>query len=240
MNRSNLKTTIEHSSLDVTILVVLLVVSTACQSAPSVPPGTATPGVIQIGPMRLTHDPTMQEQRLSGTPPSIPKEVPNTPGTSQEEMNLQEVTTLLEARKLAGFDILSPTYLPSGYTLQRYTVLVGKNPPAQEVSAEYISGDYKQLWYLRQIAYSAKDTSNILEFPVGTALVTMVTVRGQQGVWVEATNQGARQTETGEEILVPWNMLLWVEGDYFFWLYSSELPLEENLKVAESLTIATH
>jgi len=239
MNHSNQATTINHSNLGLAILVVLLAVSTACQPTAAIPASTATPNVIQIGPLRLTHDPTLQEQRLSGTPPPTPQEAPSTPSTSQE-LSLQEVTKLAEARKLAGFDIWSPSYLPSGYTLQRYTVLVGKDAPAQEVSAEYISDDYKQLWYLRQIPYSAKDTNNILEFPVGNASVVMVMVRGQQGVWVEATNQGAHQTETGEEILVPWNMLLWVEGDYFFWLYSSELPLQENLKVAESLTETTH
>jgi hypothetical protein len=91
--------------------------------------------------------------------------------------------------------------------LQRYSVLVANSPPAQEVSAEYISGDFKQLWYLRQIPYSVQDTHNVLEFPVGNASIVTVTVRGQQGVWVEATNQGAHLTETGEEILVPWNML---------------------------------
>jgi hypothetical protein len=181
----------------------------------------------------------MQEQRLGGTPPPTPQEVLNTPNSQQVGLQEQQATTLAEARKLAGFDILSPSYLPSGYTLQRYTVLVGKDTPAQEVSAEYISSDYQQLFYLRQISYTASDTSNILEFPVGNAPVTTVKVRGQQGVWVEGTNQGAHQTESGEEVLVPWNMLLWVEGDYFFWLYSSALPLEENLKVAESLRVAT-
>jgi hypothetical protein len=129
--------------------------------------------------------------------------------------------------------------VPSGYTLQRYKVLARKDAPALEVSAEYISEDYQQLWYLRQIPYSAQDATDAHEFPVGNARVTMVTVRGQPGVWVEATNQGAHQTETGEEILVPWNILLWVEGNYFFWLYSSELPLDENLKVAESLSGVT-
>ncbi|HLO14506.1 MAG TPA: DUF4367 domain-containing protein [Anaerolineales bacterium] len=238
MNRSNLKTTIKFSNL--IILVVLLAVSTACQSSPTIPTNSATPDVIQIGPLRLTHDPTMQEQRLSGTPPPTPQEMANTPNAQQASLQEQEATTLAEARKLAGYDILSPSYLPSGYTLQRYTVLVAKDTPAQEVSAEYISSDYKQLFYLRQIPYSAKDTNNILDFPVGKARVAMVKVRGQDGVWVEATNQGAHQTDTGEEVLVPWNMLLWVDGDYFFWLYSSELTLEENLKVAESLTAATH
>lgn len=221
-------------------MVVLLAVSTACQSSAVTEASTAAPNVIQIGPLRLTHDPTMQEQRLSGTPPPTPQEMANTPNAQQASLQEQEATTLAEARKLAGYAILSPSYLPSGYTLQRYTVLVGKDTPAQEVSAEYISSDYKQLFYLRQIPYSAKDVSNILEFPVGNARVTTLKVRDQQGVWVEGTNQGAHQTETGEEVLVPWNMLLWVEDDYFFWLYSSELPLEENLKVAESLTAATH
>jgi hypothetical protein len=237
MNRSNLKTAIKQSSL--AILVVLVAVSAACQPAPTIPTNSATPDVIQIGPLRLTHDPTMQEQRLSGTPPPTPQEMANTPNAQQASLQEQEATTLAEARKLAGFDILSPSYVPSGYTLQRYTVLVGKDTPAQEVSSEYISSDYKQLFYLRQIPYSAKDTNNILEFPIGKARVTTVKVRDQQGVWVEGTNQGAHQTETGEEVLVPWNMLLWVEGDYFFWLYSSELPLEENLKVAQSLTAVT-
>jgi len=236
MNHSNQATTINHPNSGLAILVVLLVISTACQPTTSVPASTATPSVVQIGPFRLTHAPTLQEQRLSGTPPPTPQEAPRT----GQGASIQEAVTLAEARKLAGFDIWSPGYLPSGYTLQRYTVLVGKDAPAQEVSAEYISEDFKQLWYLRQIPYSAKDANNAFKFPVGNARVVTVMVRGQPGVWVEATNQGAHQTETGEEILVPWNMLLWVEGDYFFWLYSSELPLEENLKVAESLTAATH
>lgn len=228
---------IKHSNL--VILVVLLAVSTACQPAPAISTNAATPDVILIGPLRLTHDLTLQEQRLSGTPPPTPQVIVNTPNAQQASLQEQEATTLAEARTLAGFDILSPSYLAEGYTLQRYTVLVGTDTPAQEVSAEYISSDYQQLFYLRQISYSANDTSNILEFPVGNAPITTVKVRNQEGVWVEGTNQGAHQTERGEEVLVPWNMLLWVEGDYFFWLYSSELPLKENLKIAESLRVAT-
>jgi hypothetical protein len=135
--------------------------------------------------------------------------------------------------------LINRALVPSGYTLQRYKVLARKDAPALEVSAEYISEDYQQLWYLRQIPYSAQDTKDAHEFPVGNVRVAMVTVRGQPAVWVEATNQGAHQTETGEEILVPWNILLWVEGNYFFWLYSSELTLDENPKVAESLSGVT-
>lgn len=224
------------SRLSLAISVILLGISTGCQSAVPVPASTATPSAVQIGPFLLTYAPTLQEQRLSGIPPPPSQEAPST----GQGASYQEATTLADARKLAGFDVWSPGYLPSGYTLQRYTVLVGNGAPALEVSAEYISEDYEQLWYLRQIRYSAKDANNAHEFPVGNAHVVTVMVRGQPGVWVEATHQGAHQTETGEEILVPWNILLWVEGDYFFWFYSSELPLDESLKVAESLTELSH
>lgn len=235
MNHSNQATTAHCPNSRLAVLVILLVVSTACQPAISVPTSTATPNVIQIGPFILTHAPTLQEQRLSGTPPPTPQESSST----GQGATYHEAATVAEARKLAGFDVWSPGYLPSGYTLQRYTVLVGSDAPALEVSAEYISEDFEQLWYLRQIPYSTKDANNAHEFPIGNARVVTVTVRGQPGVWVEATNQGAHQTETGEEILVPWNILLWVEGGYFFWLYSSELSLEDNLQVAESLTETT-
>jgi hypothetical protein len=62
-----------------------------------------------------------------------------------------------------------------------------------------------------------------------------VKVRGQEGIWVEASSQGSHQTEEGEMALVPWNILLWTKGDFLFWIYSNGLSREETLQLAESL-----
>jgi hypothetical protein len=233
MNHSHQVRTVNYlgSRLGLAILVIVLMVPTACQPATPGPTSTTTPSVVQIGPVILTNAPTLQEQRLNGTPPPTPKEAPST----TQGAGYQEAATLAEVRQLAGFDFWSPGYLPQGYNLQRYNVFGGKDGVAVEVNAEYISDDFEHLLTIRQIRYSAEAVNNSYEFPIGNALVVRVTVRNQPGVWVEGTNQGAHLTETGKEILVPWNILVWVEDDYYFWFYSSELPLAENLKVAESM-----
>jgi hypothetical protein len=95
------QSTINRPNWSLAILIVLLIVSTACQPITSVLGSSATPSAVQIGPFLLTHNPTLQEQRLSGTPPSKPQEAPST----GQGASYQEVARLSEAGKLAGFDV---------------------------------------------------------------------------------------------------------------------------------------
>jgi hypothetical protein len=130
-----------------------------------------------------------------------------------------------EASDVAGFQVLAPECVPAGYRLVSravYTPKVGVlvfTTWATESGEEHIG--------INQMRYVS---GYELEFPVGNAPTMDVTVRGQPGLWAEGANLGSR----GED-LVAINVLIWEEEDDLFRLTSDELPLEEMLKIAESL-----
>jgi hypothetical protein len=173
-----------------------------------------------IGPFLLTNAPTLPEQMLTRTPEPNPTEQPDsTPPAGG--VQLQQVQTVEEARALARFDVLSPRYVPKDYQLQSWTLFPGGNNDVIEVDAQYIPEGTSHLLIIRQFLYKPQGSGSAFEFPVGDAPTVKVTVRGQPGVWVEGSKQGQHQTEEGKVEL--------------FWFYSDALPLEEMLKIAESL-----
>ena len=149
------------------------------------------------------------------------------------------ILTVQEASQEAGFEILDPAYLPAGYQL----VARGVHHAEAGVSVStmyamvgttydpaYGMGEGTPTLSLFQIRYAPDLT---VEHPVGDAPTTEVTVRGQSGLWVEQAAMGCCD-EHGNVFFR--NLLVWQEDDIFIDLRSDDLPVEEMLRIAESLS----
>lgn len=214
------------------------------------PPGRAWARAIlaQSGPVTITDNPTLPEQMLTRTPTPLPTEIPSTPspddlktnppGIGMPEANVADAAT---ASQMAGFAVLAPHYIPTGYELLRIQLLQSRDGTFYEVSTEYDNPHERDGYFLLRQIYAPSSEGDVpaFEWPVGDAPVVELTVRGQPGVWVEQSNQGQTYNEAGEPVLSQWNMLLWQEDDFLFWFFSKNLSQDETLKIAESLLPAT-
>lgn len=219
------------------LTLVLVVVALVAGVLLFYPPARAwAQGILaRFGPFVFTNAPTLPELALTQTP-----EPPPTPEatSAQASGGRQYVSTVEEARRLASFGVLSPAYVPEGYSLQNLDVWLNGDGGTLEVTTNYISG--RELLMIRQIAYTPPPGAGEAVFPVGDAPVVEVMVRGQKGVWVEKAKLGQHTNEDGTVQLTEWSMLMWQEqredGNFLFWFYTSALPQYEVLKIAESLS----
>jgi Domain of unknown function (DUF4367) len=124
-----------------------------------------------------------------------------------------------EASSLAGFAVLAPSYLPDGYTaMSGWFVILEENG--------------------RVVTNAYRDTTNhffiINQWKAGEGAsrtfakdqIVDVTVRDQSGVWLPDKTGGPGQK----------NALVWEENGITFSIITDSLPLDELLKVAESLS----
>jgi hypothetical protein len=142
----------------------------------------------------------------------------------------QSGTPLERAIAEAGFLPFLPGYLPEGYA------------QVSVVAAEYL--DDQQIGHGMGIfADYRSETGGYLSIqtnmfdgreqnvPTGGLSVTDVSVNGQAGAWIEGLTFHS-DSEPGKTI----NMLLWQQGDFVVAIQADQLPLEEALKIAESLS----
>ena len=183
----------------------------------------------QLGPLIITDAPTWPEVVINTPPAPTPIGQP----TATPFAGPLPIMTIEEASDAAGFQVLSPEYIPAGYRMVARGVFA---PPAgvfahttcaTESGEEHIS--------INQDRYVPGFES---EFPMGDAPTVDVTVRGQPGLWVEGAKLGIKNNDSGGSELYGVNVLIWEEGDDLFFLTSNELALEEMLKIAESLVPA--
>jgi hypothetical protein len=84
-----------------------------------------------------------------------------------------------------------------------------------------------------------KENADPWTMEIGDNPIVDVTVRGQDGIWLEQIPVYPFQNEQGEWEYTRWNQLIWSENDFTFVLQtnmpSDVLPLDEILKIAESL-----
>lgn len=144
-----------------------------------------------------------------------------------------------EANQEAGFEVLYPIYISSGYQLIARGV--HHSEAGVSVSTKYamVGTTYDPTYGIEEGTLSIRLIQTrytpdfMAEHPVGDAPTTEVTVREQPGLWVEQAAMGCCD-EHGNVLLS--NLLVWQEGDIFFDLRSDDLPLEEILRIAESLS----
>jgi len=121
------------------------------------------------------------------------------------------------ASELAGFTVFAPSYLPDGYhienTSEEWTVFHENGEVRSSIS--YRNQDESSLLAIEQLKHQTGESKQ-----VKSPEIIDVTVRGQSGVWVQDHQK---------------NLLVWEENDITYLVISNALPLEEVLKVAESL-----
>jgi hypothetical protein len=122
-----------------------------------------------------------------------------------------------EAGNLAGFSVLVPAYLPVEYgTLSDWYIIT-------EGNGTVVTRDYhdtaKNILFINQWKVGAGDLKTYTR-----AQIVDVTVRGRSGVWLP-------DTPSPDDA----NALVWEENGITYSLISDSLPLDEMLKVAESL-----
>lgn len=122
-----------------------------------------------------------------------------------------------EAGNLAGFTVLVPAYLPSGYvTLSDWFVIT-------EGQGTVVTSDYhdagKNFLFINQWKVGVGDLKTYTREEI-----VDVTVRGQRGVWLPDTT-----SPNGNKALV------WEENGMTYSLISNALSLDEMLRVAEAL-----
>ncbi|MCD4753430.1 MAG: zf-HC2 domain-containing protein [Anaerolineaceae bacterium] len=181
----------------------------------------------------ITNAPTNVESVQNPTPTSVGQP------TSTPMSTPLRVLTIEEANEEAGFEILSPTYLPAGYQL------IGRGAHHAEAVVS-VGTTYAMVGTTYDPTYGLEDGTPTIrliqnqyvseftgEFSVGDAPSTQVEVRGQTGLWIEQAEVGCCD-EDRNVILA--NLLIWEEGDFLVDLRSDDLPLEEMLRIAESLS----
>jgi hypothetical protein len=149
--------------------------------------------------------------------------------------------TLAQAQAVIDFPIRLPSYLPPGY--HRDSIVPFPLPPEeakehtyQGITVLYSDGSIDGMIYLNEGRITEP-----AHFPVGQAEVEEVMVKGNPVLWIKRATLALgklsfppRQITRSMEM----NVLLWEEGDLYFQLSTTDLdlPLEEMLNIAESMT----
>ncbi len=124
-----------------------------------------------------------------------------------------------EAGKLAGFAVLSPSYLPAGYTAMSGWMVTSED------NSNVVTNGYKDTTNHFLIINQWKNSQGAMQtFAKGQ--IVNVTVRGQTGVWLPDTASGPAQK----------NALVWEQNGITYSLITDSLQLDELLKVADSLS----
>lgn len=206
------------------VLIVLLTLTPAGRALAK--------SILELGAFRFTDDPTIVEEMVAGD-----RELEGQPVRTQRFQPA-------EASAEAGFTVLYPSYLPDGYRPEGdppITLIYQSEGGVKEATAMFTRpGDSHNLISYRQIPYTPQLERDPFEVGIGAAEAITLTVNGDPGVFFKDLAWGTRLDENGEQVAVPYNVMIWIqlfEGEQFeFWLYSGErLPLEELRRVAESM-----
>ncbi len=124
-----------------------------------------------------------------------------------------------EASQQAGFTALAPSYLPDGYTAMSGWMVTSQG------SSQVVTNAYRDRTNHFLIINQWKISNGASQTYAKDQIVD-VTVRGQAGVWLPDTTSGPAQK----------NALVWEENGITYSLITDSLPLDQMLKVAESLS----
>lgn len=200
----------------------------------------------RIGNIIFTNQPSDAEIYVatmqSGTP--TPTVDPSRLCTDCQQVFESESLSIAEASQKAGFPVYSASYIPEGYVSSSSDVLFTGQTITVDTSYR-MELDPPLHDGLQMAGIIAIDQTHLLENAtswekgIGEIPLVEVTIHGQQGVWIEQIPVYPFQDEEGEWDYARWNQLIWEEDGYNFVLQtnmpSDLLPLEELLKIAESL-----
>jgi hypothetical protein len=134
--------------------------------------------------------------------------------------NAQPANDAATASQLAGFTVLAPAYLPDGYTAegQPGAWTVSHDNEGVAASAKYDNQAADGFLVINEQSVQQQGQTNTIDRPE----IQDVTVRGQSGSWIPDPD--------GHK-----SILVWDENGITYMLVTDTLPLDEMLKVAESL-----
>ena len=178
----------------------------------------------QLGGWIFTDGQTYAQQVVADPSP-IPPVDPN----DDEQVELLDIA---ESTERFGESIYVPSYIPEGYELNARGVQTTPD-------LSYIFTTYFNRADLSNFSIVQSKVKVQQQVAMGVQPIE-VTVRGQSGLWFEQApiefwvyDQGNGNVTTQ---LKTRNVLAWTEGDIDMSISSSNLSLEETLRIAESLT----
>lgn len=225
MNTQSKALPLRRLAVTFAVLVAMLTITLAASPAAR---ALATDFLQQIGVLGLSDRPAGEPVLIAS--PS-PEQITQAQATSTPfSPSSQSGTPLERAIAEAGFQPFLPKYLPDGFT--QISIVAAQYVDDQQtghgmgIFADYVSNVEGYL-----SIQSSRFDGRAIDIPTGGLSVTDVTVNGQAGAWVEgmAFNSPHSSSKTI-------NMLLWQQGDYVLAVQTDKLPLEEVLKIAESLS----
>jgi hypothetical protein len=200
----------------------------------------------RVGNFIFFDGPTSAEQYVatmqSGTP--TPTLDPNWECTERPEPQIAGLLTVQDVSSKAGFSVYEVGYIPDGYTLSSRDVLQTSQSTTVDTSfrMELVPPlqDGKQMAGIIAIDQTlTKEDAQPWVMQIGDSSIVDVTVRGQDGIWLEQIPIYPFQNEQNEWEYARWNQLIWSENGFNFVLQTNMptdlLPLAELLKIAESL-----
>jgi hypothetical protein len=200
----------------------------------------------RVGDFIFTNTPTYAEQYVatmqSGTP--TPTVDPNRVCTECIEPQEVSLLTIQEASIKAEFPVYSVGYLPDGYNLSSRDVLQTAQSTTVDTSYRMeldppLNNGAQMSGIIAIGQLMMNENADPWTMEIGENPIVEVTVRGQDGIWLEQIPVYPFQNDQGEWEYAHWNQVIWSENGFNFVLQtnmpSDLLPLEELLKIAESL-----
>lgn len=183
-------------------------------------------------PTPLPGGPTGRPTTHSQAPTDGSGYTSNEPTPVSPDPNVQIITGE-EALARFNFKMLTPSYVPEGFTLinapNNNVVFVG--PGYINSSMVYTTVDDAYLG----IGQSTFDQKDKIPFYVGEVDVTQIKVRGKEAIFVKNAMMMTVLDANGQNITLPVNYLMWEEDGLFFMMQTSKLTQDEVIKIAESL-----
>lgn len=181
------------------------------------------PQPIPPTPVDFNPTPVQNPENGSGYASNEPTPVPPDPNV--------RILTAKEALDQFNFKMLTPTYIPEGFTLidmpNNNVVFVESGFIGSSMAYSTVDGADLQ------IDQSKSNLQHQIPFYVGEVEVTQIKVRGKDAVFVKNAIMGIWADANGQAI--PVNYLMWEEDGYFFMMTASKLTQDELVKTAESL-----
>lgn len=163
-----------------------------------------------------------------------PKTVKPTALPPEQSQQPTTIYSAAEAKKLAGFTVLTPAWLPDGYSAEGGfgIVPIGNGKVVGVGFANTSAGTYI---LINQYLSGTGESST--SYVGGNETVQDVQVRGYAGVWITGrlmTNPTIAEQQ-GKEALRGSNWLIWEENGIVYTIISDELSQDTMLKLAEGL-----
>lgn len=160
-------------------------------------------------------------------PQNLPTAVPY-----QAEVNV--VSSVGEATTLAGFNVVSPGFLPKPYTFSG-TYSISTDAYGTTVSSIYLNQDLDSFLLLNQTLFN--EEANIDDYVTADEKIVSIKVNGHQGVFISnrwMTNP-IIDAKPEDQTLRATNWLRWQDNMVIYTLISDQFSSDELLKIAKDL-----